>query len=451
LNHNITIVDFFVLPFLLLIVYTIFLSIRNKKYPQGHPWRKYYIPALTVKIAGAIFVGLIYEYYYKGGDTFNYFNQAKIINSALQDSVIKWGALIFKIPTLYTNGYYDYISQLMWYTEDPSTYYTCSITSVISLFTWQTYLPTATIFAAISFTGTWALFKTFSKIYPALTKQIAIATCFIPSVFIWGSGVFKDTICMFSLGWLTYTAFEILVNKNSSIKNILLLILSFLLIAAIKVYILMAFIPAIIMWILFNYSNTIHNKILRIMTVIIVIGITGWGSYSTMNYLGREKLGKYSLDKITETAKITRDYIVEKTVDEGSSYDLEAGTDLQELFIKLPLAVNVTLFRPYIWESKKLIILFSAIESFLFLIITLKILLSINPIKLWRAIARDPNIQFFLIFTIIFAFAVGLTSGNFGTLSRYKIPCLPFFSMALVLIYYKNKPLNKKLFKFIGI
>ena len=68
--------------------------------------------------------------------------------------------------------------------------------------------------------------------------------------------------------------------------------------------------------------------------------------------------------------------------------------------------------------------------------------------KIWATISRDPTIQFSLVFTLIFAFAVGISSYNFGTLTRYKIPCMPFYGAALILIYYDNKPLKKKLLPF---
>ena len=85
--------------------------------------------------------------------------------------------------------------------------------------------------------------------------------------------------------------------------------------------------------------------------------------------------------------------------------------------------------------------LFNALEAFLFLFFTLKLLVTLGPGKIWIAINRDPNIQFCLIFTVVFAFAVGISSANFGTLSRYRIPCLPLYGLALVLIYYqKNDP-----------
>ena len=43
------------------------------------------------------------------------------------------------------------------------------------------------------------------------------------------------------------------------------------------------------------------------------------------------------------------------------------------------------------------------------------------------------------IFTIIFAFAIGISTGNFGSLSRYKIPCVPFFASLLLILYYQTQ------------
>jgi hypothetical protein len=87
----------------------------------------------------------------------------------------------------------------------------------------------------------------------------------------------------------------------------------------------------------------------------------------------------------------------------------------------------------------------NALEAFLFLFVTLKIIFTIGLRRVGQAIASDANIQFCLIFTMIFAFAVGLSSGNFGALSRYRIPCLPMYGLALVLIYYRYKPAEKSL------
>ena len=439
--------NFLLLPIFLAIIYAVAYRFRNKHYKKNHPWRKYFIPALTLKIFGAIFIGLIFSLYYGGGDSYQFFLHSRIINSALDESFIKWLNLLLHIPSVDNGEYLNYISQMEWY-GDPASYTVASIAAFVSVFTLNTYLPAAVIFAAISFTGIWALFRTFAKLYPHLLHSVAIAILFIPSVFVWGSGIFKDTVCLFGLGWLTYGVFRFLIQKDFSARNIFLAIMSFWLIAAVKLYILMGFIPALFMWVLFTYSQKIKNIQVRLTMKVLMISLS---LAATVFFLQQfsSSLGKYSIDNITETSRITRDWILYMSkTDEGSGYDLgEFAPNIGGMLSKFPAAVNVTLFRPYIWESKKPIVLLSAIEALLFLFISLKVFVVVGLKQVWKTIAKDPTIQFCLIFSIIFAFAVGISSYNFGALSRYKIPCLPFYAMAIILIYYKNIPLKKKLFR----
>jgi hypothetical protein len=44
-----------------------------------------------------------------------------------------------------------------------------------------------------------------------------------------------------------------------------------------------------------------------------------------------------------------------------------------------------------------------------------------------------------VVFALFFGFAVGFSSYNFGALSRYKIPAVPFFIAALFIIRHKAK------------
>jgi hypothetical protein len=439
------------LPFVLSLVYIIAYKYRNKHYGYKHPWRKYFIPALTVKVFGAIFIGLVYAYYYKGGDTFNYFHHSLVINEAFDESIIKWLNLIFNIPAYDDGAYYDYISRMEWY-RDPSSYTVAATSAFFSLFFFNTYLPTTVIFALISFTGVWALFRTFATNYPKLVRPISVAILFIPSTFVWGSGIFKDTICLFGLGWLAYGSFRLIIQRDFTIKNILLTIMSFILIATVKLYVLMGFVPALLIWILFVYSQKIKIRSARLLIKLFFSVAAIGASLFFMQRFG-EELGKYSLEKIEETSNVTRtwiNYSSEKA--EGASYNLgEFDPSIGGMVTKFPAAVNVTFFRPYPWEAGKVIVLLSAIEALLFLFVTLKVIFTIGLPKIWTTINKDPTIQFCLIFSTIFAFAVGISSYNFGALSRYKIPCLPFYAMALILIYYKNKPLNKKLIGFLGI
>lgn len=436
--------DYALLPFVIMLVFGVAIIVCNRLYPVGHPWRRYFFAGLAMKITGAILIGLIYQYYYGGGDTSLFFYHAKVINSSFSDSFQKWLNLIFHVPASYDGEYFDYISRMEWY-DDKSTYIVCCITAFLNVITLNTYLPTSVLFAALSFSGTWAMFLTFARQYPEVKRYIAVATLFIPSCLLWGSGIFKDTICVFALGWMLYSVFQLLIQRNMSFSNLTMLIVSFYVLALVKIYILIAFLPAVALWILFYYSHKIRPTFFRFFAKVIVMVLAMGVFLYVYNYYGA-LLGRYSLNNIAKTSLITREWIAYSSGDRGSTYDLgEFSPDVWGLLSKFPQAVNVTLFRPYPWEANKSLVFLSALEALVFLYITLKILFTIGPVAVWRTINSDPNIQFCLIFSIIFAFSVGISTYNFGALSRYKIPCLPLYAMALILIYYKNKPITKKL------
>ncbi len=444
--HYITGLDYILLPFYLGIIYWIAYTFRNKKYPKGHPWRPYFIPGLTAKIIGAIFIGLVYQYYYGYGDTFVFYGQALVINSASKESLVKGVNLMLHIPKWYEGSYFNYIYLLSWY-DISSNYIVCVITAFLNTFTFNTYLVTSVLFGSIAYTGFWALFRTFAAEYPRLTKQVAIATLFIPTTIVWGSGIFKDTICMCGLGWITFTIFQMLIKRNFSIPNIFLFLLCFFLLQVTKIYILLALLPAAAIWIFFIYNSKIKNALARYainiftMAAVVLTGVFFSGEL-------KDQLGTYAIDKLSETASITRGNIVHDSGEEGSAYDIgDFDPTVSGLLLQGPAAVNVTLFRPYLWESKNPLMVFNALEALVFFLCTLRVLFLVGIIKIVKLVKGDPNVQFFLLFTLVFAFFVGISTGNFGTLSRYKIPCIPFFMLSLMILFYKKyDPEKKRLF-----
>jgi len=62
--------DLVVTPLLLIVIYVLAYVIRP--YATDSINRSYFFPALTVKVIGALAVGFIYQFYYSGGDTYNY-------------------------------------------------------------------------------------------------------------------------------------------------------------------------------------------------------------------------------------------------------------------------------------------------------------------------------------------------------------------------------------------
>src|SRR5579875_102327 len=120
MGQNLTIWDLFLTPVYLLVLIAIAKKHRDKRYPVGHPLRKYYMPGLHVKFGGAIFIALVYQFYYGFGDTFYFFLQSKVINSSLEHSFSTWLKLLLHAPVEQNPELYPYTSQMEWYNDSSS-------------------------------------------------------------------------------------------------------------------------------------------------------------------------------------------------------------------------------------------------------------------------------------------------------------------------------------------
>ena len=427
--------DLIVTPILLIVVAILAYFIRPRV--TDSVTRVYFFPALAVKIFGALCVGLIYQFYYNGGDTFNYHTHgSRHVWEAFMDSPTKGLRLLLNDGSTY-NEVYRYASKILFF-SDPQSYAIVKIAAIFDLLTFSSYSSTAILFALVGFVGMWMFFLTFYEQYPQLHRWLAIASFFIPSVFFWGSGLLKDTITMGCLGIGTYQVYRIFIKKSFGIRNVLLLAISLYGMYNIKIYILLTFLPAVIVWVFLVNLDAIRSPVLKIMLAPFMISCAIVLGYFAMVKAGEDN-AKYSLKNVAMTAKITAYDIGYYTGrDAGSGYSLGELDGTFGSMVRLsPQAINVSLFRPYLWEVKNPLMLLSAVESFLLLSLCLYIIVKKNG-RLFAAI-NNPNVLFALIFSISFAFAVGVSTFNFGTLVRYKIPLLPFFLVALILILNHSK------------
>jgi hypothetical protein len=427
--------DLIVTPIVILLVYVVAFFIRPGV--TDPITRKYFFPALTVKIIGAIALGFIYQFYYGGGDTFNYHTHgSRHIWNAFVDSPIKGLRLLMSDGQSYSE-IYRYASRILFY-SDPQSYALVKIAAIFDLVTFSTYSATAVLFAVVSFIGMWMFFRTFYEQYPKLHQPLAIAAFFIPSVFFWGSGLLKDTITMACLGVATYQIYRIFIRKQFGLRHLVLLAISFYGMYSIKIYILLTFLPATIIWVFLANLDSIRGQVLKIMLAPFMLTAAIALGYFAMVKAGEDN-SKYSLKKVAQTAKVTAYDIGFYTGrDAGSGYSLgELDGTLTSMFRLAPQAIVVSLFRPYVWEVKNPLMLLSALESLLLLVICMVVAAKLN-LRLAKAIS-NPTVLFALMFSIVFAFAVGVSTFNFGTLVRYKIPLLPFFSVALILMWDYSK------------
>jgi hypothetical protein len=176
----------------------------------------------------------------------------------------------------------------------------------------------------------------------------------------------------------------------------------------------------------------VRSIVLKILIAPLIVSMFLFTAYYSVNKVG-EGDNKYSVTRLAETAKITAYDIGFYTgANAGSSYSLgEFDSSFSSMLKLAPQAINVALFRPYPWEVRNPLMVLSALESLFFLVVTIYLLIKIRFSL--KSFFKNADNSFCFIFAITFAFAVGISSYNFGTLDRYKIPLLPFYLLWLIL------------------
>ncbi|RZJ95454.1 MAG: hypothetical protein EOO60_00275 [Hymenobacter sp.] len=425
--------DLFIAPLYLGLFYFIAYMVRpavTNKFT-----RPYFLPGLTLKFVGAIGLGLIYQFYYHGGDTFNYLYHVKIIASAFDHSFATGFKLLMDDGGSQDPALLPYTSRMFWHQAGSTEFRLVRFAAFLGLFCFNNYTAIALFFAIISFSGIWALYITMVKIRPHVYKELAWTMFYMPSLFFWGSGLLKDSLCVGALGWLFYGFYRGTIQKQAIIKSLLIGSLGAYTLFNIKVYILLCFLPAALLWV-FNENNArIKNKTLRMVAKPLFFGLGGLvAMYAITNLTKGDE--KYDVDKIGERSKITADYLYEVSQkQEGSGYNLGTQDGTIGGMVKLaPQAIGTALFRPFLWEARNPVMLLSALEAGFFLLFTLRIFKHTGVRATLSLISQTPVLLMCFIFSLIFAASVAITSSNFGTLARYKIPLIPFYLSGLYIL-----------------
>lgn len=392
---------------------------------------------LSLKLVGAIALGLIYKFYYASGDTYSFFYggiaySKLLLSDPMQAIQFFWNTEDpFVIQRLYELNPYPGSNYIF---RGSAELLMIRITGILAIIGFQNYSATALLFAALSFSGLWKLYQSFLHFFPSLKKELAIAVFFLPSVVFWGSGILKDTVVVGTIGWVVYSTFQVFIQRKLNPKYLTVIIVGLYILGVIKGYVLIAFFPAILFWIAMTYNKKLPSAFLRSISLPFFAILLAGVALLTLTRFS-ESFGRYELDRLQQTAESTQWWHTVAN-EEGSVYSLgEISYTPTGLLAKFPAAVNVTLFRPYIWEANGAVGLLSALESLAILLLTVRLIVKAR----WKGLLKGlqhPFTAFCLIFAVVMAFAVGFTSYNFGALVRYKIPLMPFYVGVLFMMGY---------------
>lgn len=445
--YEISFLELLLAPVYILVIYT-FARKTQEKNVESTPAYIFYLKGLYLKIAGAICLCFVYLFYYEGGDTVNYMTDVQVV---FRLGSINFGAFVDIFTdgmnkerySLFNNeiGYptYNYAKEGEWRV--------IRLTMPLSIIGLNLYITTSIVLAYISYLGNFKLYLVFADAFPNIYKKLAVPLLFIPSAAFWGSGILKDTFTFSAVGWFTYGFYMAFIKRQNIRKNLLFVVLASWLIISIKPYIFIALLPGSLIWLNFERLKSIKSTFIRTLTMPVLLVVFGGAGVFLMSQLG-SSFGKYSsLDKALETAVVTQKDL-KRAEYKGTSFDIgDFEPTLAGITSKIPAAVNAGLFRPFIWEARNPVMLLSGIENLVFLGLTIRLFFTLGLFGFFKRIGENPLLIFSLVFALFFAFSVGLTTSNFGSLVRYKIPCEPFYlGMLYALFYLKKAETNPELF-----
>lgn len=437
-----SVVDLIIGPIYLVIFFFVAHRIRSKHIEINSSYR-YYVSGLMVKMLGGAAVCLVYVYYYGGGDTVNYHMDCVSVSKLFVKN--PWEAIRFTFLPLDAETFYSFDSETGWpfYSYDAKSMAVDQINWIFAFISFNSFIGQTMLLSFVCYFSIWRLYQMFLIEFPNLQREFAIAILFMPSVVFWGSGLLKDSMTFAAVAAFTASFHHLLKIRKYVLRHVVYIILSSYVLILIKPYIFFAVLPGSILWFVGYQLSKVTNPLVKSSVAPLLIVLSVLSGYLMLRLMG-ETLGEYSVTKVLDKAYVTNQDLKQEYY-QGSSFDIgDFDPTVQGILGKVPAAINAALFRPYLWEAYNAGMLMSSLENFILLMITIYLVLKMRVYNLFLLMFRHHILFFSVFFSLFFSFSVGLTTSNFGSLVRYKIPAIPFFVASLFIIHHTFQELQKE-------
>jgi hypothetical protein len=425
------------MPIYLVTILIVCSRIKSKNIVQ-FPEYKYFTKGIAFKLLGVSAFVSIYLFYYGGGDTISYFLGSKAVGNLILEDFEKGFSVLFNTSSPY-NHFSSFNSTTGWPTsymwKDPSTFSVSRYSVLFCLLGAKSFIITSFIICCFSYIGIWKFYRLLNILYPGHEKGLAYIVLFLPSIAFWGSGIMKDSYTVSSACWITYNFYRVFITRKNVITNVIFLLINLFIIVNMKPYVILSLLPGIIIWLNSAYLKKIKNLLVKILVLpllSVVILIIGFYIFQNLSSL----MGVYGeVDTAIEQAQVIRSDLLRSDQYGSNNYDIgKFDGSLVSLISVAPNAIFTALFRPFLWEIGSPTMVFSAIENFILIIFTFFTLIRVSPFTVLRTLIKEPFLLYCLIFSILFAFGVGIAGTNFGAMVRYKTPLIPFFFSMIYLL-----------------
>lgn len=440
-----------ILVYILLIVF-IYAIVGRTIYAKDKKLYHLLIFGLLIKILGGIAFAMLYEFHYRwAGDTFYYFRNSCYLAKTFWNSPLSYFRILFDTVDASNIGMIDttYYNPLFRLNNASGIYSMHRFTSVFAIAGFDNYYLISILMNGFLYLLNWKVFCFVDKMFPNHTKITFIAFMCVPSVILFSSGIMKDAYVYSFSGMMLLYLYRLFFDRQIGVGNIIKLLFSVYVVYSLKPYVLFALFLAFFVWFGFTYLYKVKNKVLRVIILPIVMVVMSVVALYGMTTLGNMLGGKYaSVDAMVESASLSQ-YDLKQDYYQGQSFDIGGYDDVNGAVSVAPLAIIAGLYRPFLWEVRSAAMLFSGVENFVLLLISIYVILVVGLKKTYQLINENLFFLYCLIFTLLLACGVGLSTSNFGALVRFRIPFVPYFFFILLYISNvyrksKNMPLVKE-------
>lgn len=385
--------------------------------------RPVYILAFMVKLLACVVYSALAIVAYYGDDTTGYHVRGSDLANQLLSS-------LGSDSTSYFGGH------PLWSLAGSSADRMDTLSGVVHLLTLNSFLATSMCYALAGFAGQVLIYRVFIDRYPdpRLRRWWQGSILFFPTLTLWSAGLLKDPLGILGLGcglWsfhrLSQTfRFRYLVGLAASVYLLLLFRVQ------VAPALLVAMVPVLI-----ATPRAAQNRFIQRLKHIpgrpfpVLVGLAlATASLAAVHYLSLVDARMNISTLPTTLSGAASAY--------GGDSSVATTTSWTGLLASWPSAVVLTLYRPFIWEARNLLQLLAALENLGLLILSGRaIVLMVRSKAVAAHVVRQPMFLACVIFVLLFSLGIGASTPNVGSISRYRIPLIPFMFGILIIIEYE--------------
>jgi hypothetical protein len=285
--------------------------------------------------------------------------------------------------------------------------------AVFNVFSTDNYYINVIFYSFLTLAGPIAFYRVMADVFPGKKLTILLSTFLIPSFIYWTSGIHKDGLVFASITLITYCFYFGMKQNKFSLRRLLLIGVSLLLLLILRNFLIPILIPALLAWVLaYKHSKRPFLLFAAVYALCIVLFFSAKYIHPSFDF------PQSLVDRQAAFLSLKGNSAV--AVDRLQS---SVGSFLHHV----PQAFLLSTIRPYPSDVKNFFSLVAAVEINLVLLFFFVFLFCKRP-----GIRIKPILLFCLFFSFSVLMSIGYTVHFIGAIVRYRSIVLPFLVVPLI-------------------